>query len=116
MGARGVVPEGGVGVDSARQAICYRFVFAWEFASELGDTAGGYGIPQRIPMRIPQMMVGWGTTCRTICRMWVPNAVVSEWGPWPSTDSCSAANCPWFDHQTSDVAGSPASSAGIGCR
>jgi len=55
MGARGVVPEGGVGVDSARQAICYRFVFAWEFASELGDTAGGYGIPQRIPMRIPQM-------------------------------------------------------------
>ena len=49
MGARGVVPEGGVGVDSARQAICYRFVFAWEFARELGDTAGGYGNPMRIP-------------------------------------------------------------------
>jgi hypothetical protein len=56
--------RGRVGVDSARRAIFYRSKVATEFAFEVGDTAGGYGIAMRIPLRIPLTQ---GVQCPIVC-------------------------------------------------
>jgi hypothetical protein len=81
-------PEGQVGVDSGRRAICYYLVFASEFVHEVGDTAGGYGIPmripQRIPMRIPQMPgVQWPDSAPhvgAVCGHWMCGLRVGRHG------------------------------------